>query len=86
MNRVSKSAAGSGGIDPDDENDEAGKGLQGEDGDFLNLEVAFAYRPQSVVADEAKLQGRSQSAHLVMGIYLPGTIHLLIKQFALKVL
>ncbi|KAK8033847.1 hypothetical protein PG991_003245 [Apiospora marii] len=76
MNTIPKSAAGSGDIDPEDENDEAGKGLQGEGGDFLNLEVAFAYRPQTGVSDEAKLRGGSQHAHLVMGIYLPGRIKL----------
>ena len=75
MNTIPKSAAGSMGIDPPDEDDDSAKGLQGVDGDFLNLEVAFAYRPQSVVSDKARLQGRSQHAHLLMGFYLPGTLH-----------
>ncbi|KAK7955699.1 uncharacterized protein PG986_004921 [Apiospora aurea] len=61
---------------PQDWDEDAMKGLQGEDGDFLNLEVAFAYRPQSVASDEARLQGQSQHAHLVMGFYLPGRIKL----------
>ncbi|KAK8060871.1 hypothetical protein PG996_010801 [Apiospora saccharicola] len=74
MNTITKSAAGNMGIDPQDEDDDSAKGLQGEDGDFLNLEVAFAYRPQSVVSDKARLQGRSQHAHLLMGFYLPGRI------------
>ncbi|KAK8043156.1 hypothetical protein PG994_013639 [Apiospora phragmitis] len=56
--------------------EDAEKGLEGEDGDFLNLEVAFAYRPQSIISDEARLQGTSQHAHLVMGFYLPGRIKL----------
>ncbi|KAK8052287.1 meiotically up-regulated protein [Apiospora rasikravindrae] len=75
MNTISK-LAGGGGKGAQDWGEDAREGLQGEEGDFLNLEVAFAYRPQSVVSDEARLQGRSQNAHLVMGFYLPGRIKL----------
>lgn len=75
MNTISK-LAGNRGMSPEDFDDDAKKGLEGEEGDFLNLEVAFAYRPQSAVSDEARLQGRSQHAHLVMGFYLPGRIKL----------
>ncbi|KAK7996457.1 hypothetical protein PG989_004497 [Apiospora arundinis] len=77
MNTVSKLAGDNGKNESSEDFDEdAKKGLDGEDGDFLNLEVAFAYRPQAVMSDEARLQGRSQHAHLVMGFYLPGRIKL----------
>ncbi|KAK0461108.1 uncharacterized protein EV420DRAFT_1619590 [Desarmillaria tabescens] len=48
-------------------------GTKPEDGDFVNLELAVAYKARSVGQD-AGLTGRSRNAHLLMEFYLSGGI------------
>ncbi len=52
--------------------DEA-SGTKSEDGDFVNLELAVAYKARSAGKD-AGLTGRSRNAHLLMEFYLSGGV------------
>ncbi|KAK0241628.1 hypothetical protein EDD85DRAFT_902134 [Armillaria nabsnona] len=52
--------------------DEA-SGTKSEDGDFVNLELAVAYKARSAGQD-AGLTGRSRNAHLLMEFYLSGGV------------
>ncbi|OAA37685.1 meiotically up-regulated protein [Metarhizium rileyi] len=47
------------------------EGMDGEDGDFVNLEVAFAYRTRS---SSRSLKDRTKDMHLYVAFYLPGNI------------
>lgn len=49
------------------------EGMEAEDGDFVNLEVAFAYRARS---DKKSVSNRSKDMHLYLAFYLPGNIKL----------
>ncbi|TKA60971.1 hypothetical protein B0A49_12067 [Cryomyces minteri] len=49
------------------------EGLEAEDGDFMNLEVAFAYRARS---STRKFKDRAKNAHLYLAFYLPGSVKL----------
>ncbi|KEY66489.1 hypothetical protein S7711_04818 [Stachybotrys chartarum IBT 7711] len=46
-------------------------GMAAEDGDFVNLEVAFAYRTRS---SSKSLKERTKDMHLCLAFYLPGNI------------
>lgn len=46
--------------------------MEAEDGDFVNLEVAFAYRPST----GRGVKSRSKHAHLLLAFYLPANIKL----------
>lgn len=46
-------------------------GLHAEEGDFVNLELAIAYRAQDVGRD---LKGRSRNVHLLMEFYVSGGV------------
>jgi len=48
-------------------------GMEAEDGDFMNLEIAFAYRSTH---SRRKFADRAKHAHLYMAFYLPGNIKL----------
>lgn len=48
------------------------EGLEAEEGDFVNVEVAFAYRARTTGAKE--LSKKSKNAHLFLAFYLPGSI------------
>lgn len=48
---------------------EVAEGMEAEEGDFVNVEVAFAYKARS-----KKMKHRSQDAHLMLGFYLPGNL------------
>ena len=54
----------------DDEN--IAEGLEAEEGDFVNVEVAFAYRARKT--GEKDLKKKSKNAHLFLAFYLPGSI------------
>ena len=55
--------------DQDEQTDEV-EGLEAEEGDFVNLELGFAYRAN-------KSRGaRARNAHLLLDFYLPGNIKL----------
>ncbi|KHN96842.1 meiotically up-regulated protein [Metarhizium album ARSEF 1941] len=47
------------------------EGMEGEEGDFVNLEVAFAYRTRS---SSRSLKDRTKDMHLFVAFYLPGNI------------
>lgn len=49
-------------------------GMEAEEGDFINLEIAFAYRSRS---SGKKFKDRAKHAHLYMAFYLPGRIKVL---------
>lgn len=71
-----------GGAEKGEENkEEAGKeqaqavaeGMEAEDGDFVNLEVAFAYRART---DKHSVASRMKDMHLYLAFYLPGNLKL----------
>ena len=47
------------------------EGMEAEDGDFINLEVAFAYRGRS---DKKSMASRMKDMHLYLAFYLPGNL------------
>ena len=47
------------------------EGLEAEEGDFVNVEVAFVYRARS---SKRSLKDRAKNMHLYMAFYLPGNI------------
>jgi hypothetical protein len=46
------------------------EGMEAEEGDFINLEVAFAYRARS----SKKFRDRTKDMHLFLAFYLPGNL------------
>jgi hypothetical protein len=50
---------------------EIAAGMEAEDGEFINLEVAFAYRSRS---SSDSMRERSKDMHLYLAFYLPGNI------------
>lgn len=44
--------------------------MDAEDGDFVNVEVAFAYRPSTGKG----IKSRAKHAHLLLAFYLPGKV------------
>ncbi|KAF4457942.1 hypothetical protein F53441_197 [Fusarium austroafricanum] len=46
-------------------------GMEAEEGDFINLEVAFAYRTRS---SSKSLKERTKDMHLYLAFYLPGNL------------
>ncbi|EUC41535.1 hypothetical protein COCMIDRAFT_105898 [Bipolaris oryzae ATCC 44560] len=46
--------------------------MEAEDGDFVNLEIAFAYRPSTGQG----VKTRAKHAHLLLAFYLPGNVKL----------
>lgn len=53
--------------DVDDQ--DVAEGMEAEEGDFVNVEVAFSYRASTT---SKSLQNKSKNAHLFLGFYLPG--------------
>nr|POE63347.1 meiotically up-regulated gene 190 protein [Quercus suber] len=51
---------------------EIAEGMEAEEGDFINLEVAFAYRARS--GDKPGLKNRTKDMHLYLAFYLPANI------------
>ncbi|KAK3710301.1 hypothetical protein LTR37_010367 [Vermiconidia calcicola] len=49
------------------------EGLEAEEGDFVNIEVAFAYRARS---KKRSIKDRAKDMHLYMAFYLPGNMKL----------
>ncbi|KAL7943272.1 hypothetical protein V8C42DRAFT_330214 [Trichoderma barbatum] len=61
-----------GGEEPDSQNDNSvSRGMAAEEGDFINLEVAFAYRTRST---SKSFKERSKDMHLYLAFYLPGNL------------
>lgn len=46
--------------------------MEAEEGDFVNLEIAFAYRPST----GRGIKSRAKHAHLYLAFYLPGKVKL----------
>jgi hypothetical protein len=46
--------------------------MEAEEGDFVNMEIAFAYRPST----GRGIKSRAKHAHLYLAFYLPGKIKL----------
>jgi Ca2+-dependent lipid-binding protein len=46
--------------------------MEAEEGDFVNVEVAFAYRPST----GRGIKSRAKHAHLYLAFYLPGKVKL----------
>lgn len=57
----------------EDEKDNVAEGMEAEEGDFVNMEVAFSYRASNL---GKSLKVKSKSAHLYLAFYLPGKIRL----------
>ena len=51
--------------------------MEAEDGDFVNVELAFAYRPSTGKG----IKSRAKHAHLLLAFYMPGNIK--IRKFCL---
>ncbi|KAK3695746.1 hypothetical protein B0T22DRAFT_509140 [Podospora appendiculata] len=47
------------------------EGMEGEEGDFVNMEIAFAYRARS---SGKSIKSKARNAHLYLKFYLPGGI------------
>ena len=45
--------------------------MEAEEGDFINLEIAFAYRARTA---ESSLKARTKDMHLYLAFYLPGNL------------
>jgi hypothetical protein len=46
--------------------------MEAEEGDFVNMEIAFAYRPST----GRGIKSRAKHAHLYLAFYLPGKVKL----------
>ncbi|KKY20033.1 putative meiotically up-regulated protein [Diplodia seriata] len=55
------------------ENENIGEGLEAEEGDFVNVEIAFSYRARTV---RRGIRDRAKNMHLYLAFYLPGNIRL----------
>ena len=53
------------------DNENIAEGLEAEEGDFVNVEVAFSYRASS---SGKRLKEKAKNAHLFLAFYLPGKI------------
>jgi Ca2+-dependent lipid-binding protein len=52
-------------------NENIAEGMEAEEGDFVNVEIAFAYRAR---AESKSMKNRAKNAHLYLAFYLPGNI------------
>ncbi|KAF2003417.1 hypothetical protein P154DRAFT_86264 [Amniculicola lignicola CBS 123094] len=58
----------------DDENTNAmAEGMEAEEGDFVNMEIAFAYRPST---GRKGMKERAKNAHLYLAFYMPANVKL----------
>lgn len=53
--------------------DNIAQGMEAEEGDFVNVEVAFAYRPST---GTKRMKERAKNAHLYLAFYLPSNVKL----------
>lgn len=54
-------------------NEQTAEGMEAEEGEFVNVEVAFAYRARP---NKKNMRNRAKNAHLYLAFYLPGNIKL----------
>jgi len=59
--------------DEDGQDDGIAEGMEAEEGDFINVEVAFAYRPST---GRKRMKDRAKNAHLYLAFYMPSNIKL----------
>lgn len=57
----------------DGEEEDPAEGMEAEEGDFVNMEVAFSYRASN---SGMSLKVKAKNAHLYLAFYLPGGIRL----------
>lgn len=55
----------------EESNENINEGMEAEEGDFVNVEVAFAYRAR---AHGKGMKTRAKNAHIYLAFYLPGGI------------
>jgi len=55
------------------EQSEVAEGMEAEEGDFVNVEIAFAYRARS---GGKGMKNKAKNAHVYLAFYLPGGIKL----------
>ncbi|KAF2185060.1 hypothetical protein K469DRAFT_632812 [Zopfia rhizophila CBS 207.26] len=55
------------------ESNNTAEGMEAEEGDFVNVEVAFAYRPSS---GRKGMKERAKNAHLYLAFYMPANVKL----------
>ena len=62
-----------GGIRNEDKekNENVAEGMEAEEGDFVNVEIAFAYRPRT---RKRGMRNRAKRAHLYLAFYLPANV------------
>lgn len=59
--------------DEGDDDENLAQGMEAEEGDFVNVEVAFAYRPST---GRKGMKERAKNAHLYLAFYMPSNIKL----------
>jgi hypothetical protein len=59
--------------DSDGQDDGVAQGMEAEEGDFVNVEIAFAYRPST---GRRGMKERAKNAHLYMAFYMPANVKL----------
>jgi hypothetical protein len=57
--------------DGDGAPDNVAEGMEAEEGDFVNVEIAFAYRPST---GRKGMKERAKNAHLYLAFYMPSNI------------
>ena len=57
----------------DENEDNTAEGMEAEEGDFINCEIAFAYRPST---SRRGMKERAKNAHLYLAFYMPGNVKL----------
>jgi hypothetical protein len=55
----------------EDDNQTVAEGMEAEEGDFVNMEVAFAYRPST---GRKGMRERAKNAHLYLAFYGPSNV------------
>lgn len=59
--------------DGDGQVDNVAQGMEAEEGDFVNCEIAFAYRPST---GRRGMKERAKNAHLYLAFYMPANVKL----------
>ena len=54
-----------------EKNENVAEGMEAEEGDFVNVEIAFAYRPRT---RKSGMRNRVKNAHLYLAFYLPANV------------
>lgn len=57
--------------DGDGQDDGVAQGMEAEEGDFVNVEIAFAYRPST---GRRGMKERAKNAHLYLAFYMPANV------------